>query len=38
MHRFGTSAPLKDLLAKFAFTDEQVMAAAKMQIAKGKPR
>jgi transketolase len=43
MHRFGASAPLKDLLAKFGFTEETVMAAAKMQIAKtriarGKPQ
>jgi transketolase len=38
MHRFGASAPLKDLLAKFGFTEETVMAAAKMQIARGKPQ
>ena len=43
MHRFGASAPLKDLLVKFGFTEEKVMVAAKMQIAKmqiarGKPQ
>ena len=39
MHTFGASAPLKDLLAKFGFTPEQVIAAARDQIenAKGKP-
>jgi transketolase len=39
MHTFGSSAPLKDLLAKFGFTVEKVLAAAKDQIAqlKGKP-
>ena len=34
MHSFGASAPLKDLLAKFGFTAEKVLAAAKDQIAK----
>ena len=34
MHRFGASAPLKDLLAKFGFTPEHVMEAAKRQVAK----
>jgi transketolase len=39
MHTFGSSAPLKDLLAKFGFTAEKVLAAAKDQLAKpeGKP-
>jgi transketolase len=39
MRTFGASAPLKDLLAKFGFTAEKVVAAAKDQIArfKGKP-
>jgi transketolase len=39
MHTFGASAPLKDLLAKFGFTAEKVLAAAKDQIEsrKGKP-
>jgi len=32
MHGFGTSAPLKDLLQKFGFTREAVVAAAKQQI------
>jgi transketolase len=36
MHTFGSSAPLKDLLAKFGFTAEKVLAAAKDQIEKGK--
>jgi transketolase len=36
MRTFGASAPLKDLLAKFGFTPEHVMAAAKEQIAKAK--
>jgi transketolase len=34
MHTFGSSAPLKDLLTKFGFTPEKVLAAAKEQIAK----
>jgi transketolase len=33
MHTFGSSAPLKDLLAKFGFVPEHVLAAAKEQIA-----
>jgi transketolase len=39
MHTFGSSAPLKDLLAKFGFTAEKVLAAAKDQLGKpkGKP-
>ena len=39
MHTFGSSAPLKDLLAKFGFTAEKVLAAARDQIEmrKGKP-
>jgi transketolase len=39
MHTFGSSAPLKDLLAKFGFTAEKVQAAAKDQLEKpkGKP-
>jgi transketolase len=38
MHTFGSSAPLKDLLGKFGFTAEKVLAAAKDQIGnfKGK--
>jgi transketolase len=40
MHTFGSSAPLKDLLTKFGFTAENVLAAAKDQVGKfkGKPR
>jgi transketolase len=34
MHRFGASAPLKDLLVKFGFTPEKVVDAAKAQLAK----
>jgi transketolase len=34
MHTFGSSAPIKDLLKKFGFTLEKVLAAAKEQIAK----
>ncbi len=33
MHTFGASAPIKDLLTKFGFTREKVLAAAKEQIA-----
>ena len=33
MHTFGSSAPLKDLLAKFGFTPEKVLEVAKAQIA-----
>jgi transketolase len=36
MHTFGSSAPLKDLLAKFGFTPDKVLAAAKEQIAWSK--
>ncbi len=32
MHTFGSSAPLKDLLTKFGFTPEKVLAAAMKQI------
>jgi transketolase len=34
MHTFGASAPLKDLLKKFGFTTEHVVAAARDQIAR----
>ncbi len=34
MHTFGASAPLKGLLARFGFTVEHVMQAARGQIAK----
>jgi transketolase len=33
MHTFGSSAPLKDLFAKFGFTPEKVLEVAKAQIA-----
>jgi transketolase len=34
MHRFGASAPLKDLLKKFGFTTENVVAAARQSMAQ----
>jgi transketolase len=33
MHTFGSSAPIKDVMKKFGFTPEKVVAAAKDQIA-----
>ncbi|HEX9072062.1 MAG TPA: transketolase, partial [Pseudolabrys sp.] len=36
MHSFGSSAPIKDLMKKFGFTPEKVLAAAKDQIGIGK--
>ena len=36
MHRFGASAPIKDLQKKFGFTTENVLAAAREAIAKAK--
>jgi transketolase len=36
MHTLGSSAPIKDLMAKFGFTPEKVLAAAKDQLAKAK--
>ena len=36
MHTFGASAPLKELKKKFGFTPEQVMAAAKAQVARAR--
>jgi transketolase len=36
MHTFGASAPLKDLLPKFGFTVERVVAAAHEQIEKSR--
>jgi transketolase len=35
MHTFGASAPLKELLKKFGFTPDSVIAAAKQQLGKG---
>jgi transketolase len=34
MRSFGASAPLKDLVKKFGFTVEHVVAAAKEQIGR----
>jgi transketolase len=34
MHRFGASAPLKDLLKKFGFTPENVVKAAKEVLGR----
>jgi transketolase len=36
MKTFGASAPLKELLGKFGFTPEKVLAAAKEQIARAR--
>ncbi|CAA2105087.1 Transketolase [Methylobacterium bullatum] len=36
MHTFGSSAPIKDLQAKFGFTPEKVAQAARDQIARHK--
>jgi transketolase len=33
MHSFGASAPIKDLMKRFGFTTENVLAAARTQIA-----
>ncbi len=33
MHTLGSSAPIKDLMAKFGFTPEAVLAAARQQLA-----
>ena len=38
MHTFGSSAPIGNLLKKFGFTPEKVLAAAKAQIAKSRER
>ncbi|HEX4590574.1 MAG TPA: hypothetical protein VH120_11625, partial [Gemmataceae bacterium] len=32
MRSFGASAPLKDLVKKYGFTPEQVVAAARAQL------
>ena len=34
MHSFGESAPIKDLMAKFGFTAEAVLAAARAQLGR----
>jgi len=36
MHTFGASAPLKELQRKFGFEPDQVIAAAKEQIANSR--
>ena len=36
MHSFGASAPLKDLLKRFGFVPDTVVAAAKKAIAASK--
>jgi transketolase len=36
MHRFGASAPIKDLQKKFGFTVDKVVAAARQAIAQSK--
>ena len=36
MHTLGSSAPIKDLMTKFGFTPEKVLAAARRQVAKAK--
>lgn len=36
MHSFGASAPLKDLLKKFGFTTDAVIAAARKTLARAK--
>lgn len=36
MHTFGASAPLKELLKKFGFTDANIVEAAKQAIAQTK--
>ena len=36
MHRFGASAPIKDLLKKFGFTTDKVVQAARDAIAQSK--
>ena len=36
MRTFGASAPLKELQKKFGFTSENIVLAAKQQIAKAR--
>jgi transketolase len=38
MHSFGASAPIKDLMKKFGFTREAVLAAAKQQLGLAKEK
>jgi len=34
MHSFGASAPIKDVMKKFGFTVDNVVAAAKQTLGK----
>jgi transketolase len=36
MHSFGASAPIADVLAKFGFVPDEILQAARSQIAKSK--
>jgi transketolase len=36
MHTLGSSAPIKDLMAKFGFTPEAVLAAARKQLSQAR--
>ncbi len=36
MHTFGSSAPIQDLMTKFGFTPDAVVASAKRQLARTK--
>jgi transketolase len=36
MHSFGASAPLKELVKKFGFTPEHVVAAARDQLRRSR--
>jgi transketolase len=38
MHTFGASAPIKDLMKKFGFTREAVLAAARQQLGLAKEK
>jgi transketolase len=38
MHGFGASGPVRDVAQKFGFTPEQVVEAAKVQIARNGSR
>jgi transketolase len=38
MHTFGASAPIKDVMKKFGFTREAVLAAAKQQLGLAKEK
>jgi transketolase len=38
MHTFGESAPIKDVMKKFGFTPEAVLAAAKQQLGLAKEK